>query len=305
MKLFFVFIFIFFSFCVYSTEFKVDSDGDKTIDRVMSVEVYKQWKNLDRNANDKPDESCFYVKDGIVYLIKSEIVDYNNDGKNDIWITFTIKGKSFFKEIKIDSDNDGEIDLVRYEENDYVYLQKIDENLDGKYDKVEEYNLGGIVVKEGIDRLIPEEATIDFFEKDILNKLIPQHKSALLSYYKKDNKAKKFFLRDDLKSDDKKKLDEIFKSLGYGDEKSDVFYYFSNNGSIEREEHDNNNDGKPDMILKYAYNADGTLKEVIIEKDNNYDGKPDEWHYTDKNRRIKKVEKDTNFDGKVDNVKNY
>jgi len=290
---------------MFAIEFKLDENGDKKIDRILQADLYKEWKLLDLNGNDKADESCFYVKDNIIYLIKSEIVDYNYDGKNDIWITVTVKGKSFFKEIKIDSDNDGRIDLIRYEENDFVYLQKMDENLDGKFDKIQEFNLSGIVIKEGVDRIIPDESNIDFFEKEILESLIPQSRNILLMYYDKDNKSKKYILKNDLRVDQKKKLQEIFQSLGYNDEKMDIYYYFDNNGNVEKEEHDTNNDGKPDMWVKYQYNVDLTLKEVVIEKDNNFDGKPDEWHHTDKNRRIKKVEKDTDFDGKVDSVKNY
>ena len=305
MKYFIVLICMFLCFSICSIEFKLDTDEDKKIDRIIQVEVYKDWKLLDRNGNDKPDESCLYMKDSIVYLIKSEVVDYNNDGKNDIWITITPKGKSFFKEIKIDSNNDGKIDLIRYEENDFVYLQKMDENLDGKFDKIEEYNVGGIVTKEGVDKIVPDESNFDFFEKEILEKLIPPYRTALLTYYKKDSSVKKYIVRDNLKPDEKKKLTEIFFTLGYGDEKMDVYYYFTNSGAVEKEEHDTNNDGKPDMWVKYAFNVDASLKEVIIEKDNNFDGKADEWHFTDKNRRIKKVEKDTNFDGKTDSVKNY
>lgn len=305
MKHFCIFLFSLLTVSLFCVEFKLDENNYGKVDRIIQADIYKEWKQLDLNGNDKPDESCFYVKDNIVYLIKSETIDYNSDGRFDIWITITVKGKSFFKEIKIDSNNDGKIDLIRYEENDYVYLQKSDENLDGKFDKIEEFNLSGNVIKVGLDKIIPDDFNVDFFEKDILANLIPQYKNILLTYFTKDKETKKYIVRQDLTPAQNKKLEEIFQSLGYNDEKMDIFYYYDNNGNIEKEEHDTNNDGKPDMWVKYKYNADGSLREVVIEKDNNFDGKPDEWHYTDKNRRVKKVEKDTNFDGKVDSVKNY
>ncbi|OHD05782.1 MAG: hypothetical protein A2Z98_15260 [Spirochaetes bacterium GWB1_27_13] len=306
MKLKFCILFLLIAISAFSVDVTLDENNDKKIDRWLKIEVYKDWKLLDVNGNDKPDESCFYVSEkNIVYLIFSDIQDYDADGKPDIFMTVTVKGKSFFKEIKIDSNNDGKIDLIRYEEKDKVYLQKSDENFNGKFDKIEEYNSNGVKIKESMDKITPEESTIDYFEKEILAKVTPQNKNLLLAFYEKNENERKYIMKKTLKPDDYRKIDEILFTLGYNNEKMDDIYYFDENGTILKEEHDTNNDTKPDMWVKYTYNAEGGLKDVVIEKDDNFDGKVDEWHYSNNKRQIIKVEKDTDFDGKIDSVKNY
>jgi hypothetical protein len=291
---------------IFSVDFTVSTNNNGKIDRWINCELSKDWRKLDMNANGKPDESCFYVSDkNIVYLITDEKMDSFGTGNPNIFIKITVKGSNFFKEMKVDSNGDGKIDLSRYEQNDKVYLEKYDENFDGKIDRIVEFDKDGIMSKESLDKITPDEVEVDFFEKNILANLNGTNKNIVSSSYNKDSSKKVYAIKSGLKVDEKKKLDAALLTLGYNDEKMDKFYSYMPTGEVLLEEYDTNNDGKIDMWLRYAYKNDRSLKEIVIEKDNNYDGKVDDWQFTDSTRSVIRVEKDTNFDGKVDSVKKF
>ena len=289
---------------VFSTDFTVKNKDGK-IEQWINCDISKDWKIYDINGNGKADESCFYTSDkNIVYLISEQSYDSSGKGKPNIWIKYSYKGKNFSKEIKIDSNEDGSVDMIRYENNDRVYRQKRDENLDGKIDKIEDFDNAGNITKESVDRITPVEVENDFMKNDILNFMNTGDINKFLKFYDYDKKNGKYVLKSGLSSSDNRTLMKLLLPLGYNDEKPDSFYHYSS-GKMEKEEHDTNNDGKIDMQITYIFDAESKLIKGLLEKDNNYDGKFDEWHHINNRRQVTKIEKDSNFDGKVDDVKNF
>jgi hypothetical protein len=304
MKYIVIAVFLLAGLGLFAVDFEVKNKDGK-VDQWVTADIFKNWKIYDVNGNSKSDESCFYVSEkNIVYLISEETFDSTGSGKPNVWIKFTYKDKNFFKEIKIDSNDDGKIDMFRYEKNDKVYLQKSDENFDGKIDKIDEFDVNGVLVKESLDKITPAEIENDFLQNDILKFMNDENKKLFLSFYGFDKSSNKYLIKKTLSAEDNKTLSKVLLPLGYNDEKMDTFYYYEN-GKIVKEEHDTNNDGKIDMQVTYVYDGAGNFKGGLLEKDNNYDGKFDEWHHINEKRQVIKVEKDTNFDGKVDDVKNF
>lgn len=239
-KIIYIFIFIFiFIFNLICTDFTLDEDGDSKNDRWINVELYKDWKKLDVNKNDKPDESCFYTSDtNKIYFIINEKYDYSGNGKPDIWIKNEKKGKFFFTEIKADTNGNGKIDLAVHKKNDIIYLKKIDNDDSGKFDVEEKYDENGEMLREGVDT-------------------------------NKDGKVDDFYYYDGeilLKEE----IDTNY------DEKPDlwVLFEYGTNNSFKGcvIEKDNNFDGKPD---EWHY-SDEKRRIIRKEKDLNFDGKVDE-----------------------------
>ena len=86
-KLIIIYIFFLGIFNLMSLDISMDTNNDTKDDRWLKVEIDKDWKLLDINQNDKPDEACFYLSDkNIVYFIEEEKYDYSDNGKANIWI---------------------------------------------------------------------------------------------------------------------------------------------------------------------------------------------------------------------------
>ncbi len=284
-------------------EIATSTRKDGKINRWITAEIIKNWKMYDFNGNGKPDEAFLYQsgKD-IVYLIKSEKIDFNGTGKPNIFVKVRVEGKNVFRDIEIDTNGDGIVDVYAYEKNNLIYKQASDQNHDGKIDKIEEFNSRGIKIKESTDKLIPLNIEVANFHEQVLSYLPKKEQEIVLSLYtKKENR----YIINNLNKNNMTTLEGILGKLGYNDGKMDTFYYFLENGMVSKEEHDTNNDGKIDLWVIYSFESDGALKDVVIKKDNNHDGKVDEWHYGNNKRQIIRIEKDTNFDGKVDLVKDY
>jgi len=306
-----IYLFIIIAFLIganiYSADFKLSTQNNGKIDRWITCDVYKDWQKLDINKNGKSDESCFFVSEKkVVYLISEEKLDSLEKGKPNIFMKINLKGSTFFRELKIDTKGDGKFDMYRYEENDKVYLEKYDENYDGKFDRTLEYDKEGNKTKESLDKITPDESEIDFFENNIIAKLNNDNKKIVQSCYIKEKNRKAYLILRDLSAETKTNLNKALTQIGYNDEKMDKFFYFDKKGNVTKEEYDTVSTGKIDMWVLYEYDAkDGSIKQIVIQKDNNHDGKPDEWQYTDKKRRVVKIEKDTKFNGTKDYVKKY
>ena len=302
-----MFLLLFFSllFQVFGDdeEIAVSTRKDGKINRWINGEICKDWKKYDSNGNGTPDEAFLYKSDkGTVYLIKNEKIDYNGTGKPNIFVKVKIDGRNVFRDVEIDTNGNGNIDVYIYEKNNVTYKTESDQNHDGKIDKIEEFNNHGVKIKESIGKLIPVDSNITNFYEQILSQLPKNEQDVVLSFYtKKENR----YVINDLNKNNMVTLEKILNKLGYNDGKFHSFYYYSELGPVLKEEHDTNNDGKIDLWVNYNYESDWALKDIIIKKDNNHDGKPDEWHYTNNRRQIIRVEKSTNFDGKIDYVKDY
>ncbi len=222
---------------IFTLDFNLDTDADNKEDRWINTILYKEWKKLDINKNDIPDESCFYISDkNIVYFIVDEKYDYAKKGKPNIWITNSFEDKNFYTEIKADENNDGKIDLIVNKINDVISLQKSDSDYDGIFEEEEHYN-NGRKIKEAIDS-------------------------------NKDGKMDDFYIFEgELLL--KEEIDSNF------DGKPDmwvIFKYKPDNSLYECTiEKDNNHDGKTD-----EWHFTNEKRQVIrIEKDTNFDGKVD------------------------------
>ena len=55
MKLKFCILFLLIAISAFSVDVTLDENNDKKIDRWLKIEVYKDWKLLDVNGNDKPE----------------------------------------------------------------------------------------------------------------------------------------------------------------------------------------------------------------------------------------------------------
>ena len=285
-------------------EIALSTRKDGKINRWITAEISKDWKKYDFNRNGIPDETFLYKSDkGIVYLIISEKIDFNGIGKPNIFIKVRIDGKDVFRDIEIDTNGDGNIDIYVHEKNNIMYKQENDQNHDGKIDKIEEFNNKGVKIKESTGKLIPTESNITNFNEQILSQLPKNEQDIVLSFYTKNENK---YILNNLNKSNMVTLENILEKLGYNDGKFHSFYYYSEIGVIQKEEHDTNNDGNIDLWVDYNYEVfDNALKNIVIKRDNNYDGKPDEWHYANNRRQVTRVEKSTNFDGKIDYVKDY
>ena len=302
-------LFLFSSFLLLFPIFGKDEEialstrKDGIINRWITAEICKDWRKYDFNGNGISDESFLYKSDKeIIYLIKSEKIDFKGVGKPNLFAKVRTDGRNVFRDIEIDTNLDGNIDVYIYEKNNVNYKIESDQNHDGKIDKIEEFSSRGTKTKMSTGKLIPIESTVANFNEQILNKLTKNEQDIVLSFYRKDENK---YLINDLSRSNMTTLEKILEKLGYNDGKFHSFYYYSENGILRKEEHDTNNDGKIDLWVDYSYEPEGILKNIVIKKDNNYDGKPDEWHYSNSRRQIIKVEKSTNFDGIIDYVKDY
>jgi hypothetical protein len=226
---------------IIAADIALDTNENGKEDRWMNIEKFRDWRKLDVNSNDIADESCFYVSPkNQVYIINTETLDYSGDGKADIFISNTVKGKVFYREIQIDSNSDGKADLIRYEENDKVYLQKSDVDFDGVYELKEEYE-GGQRVREFVDsnndgryddtyhyqtdRLILEELDTDYDKKTDM----------WVSFeYEEDNSIK----------------ETVIKKDNNRDGSPDEWHYTNKRRQVIRIEKDTDFDGKVDSIKK-------------------------------------------------------
>ena len=236
-KLALIYIFIIGIFNLMSLDINMDTNNDAKDDRWLKIEIDKDWKLLDINQNDKPDETCFYISDkNIVYFIKEEKYDYSGNGKANIWIKYSKKGKNYYTEITADEDEDGKNDLIVKKKNDIMYLKQSDTNNDGIIDMEEQY-VDGQKVKESIDS-----------NKD----------GKMDDYYTFEN--------DVLMSEE---IDSNFNG------KPDLWVVFNYNEDKSLKEciikKDNNHDGKVD---EWHY-SDNKRRIIRIEKDTNFDGEVD------------------------------
>ncbi len=224
-------------FNIFTIEIDLDTDGDNKIDRWINAALYKEWKKIDKNQNDIPDESCLYVSDkNIIYFITEEKFDYTKNGKPNIWIKNTLKNKDFHTEIKADENNDGKIDLIVYKTNDIIYLQKSDSDYNGIFEQEEHYSYGQ-KIKEAID----------------------SNKDGIMDDF--------YYFNGELL--EKEEIDSNF------DKKPDLWVIFKYNPDNSLYEciikKDNNYDGKPD---EWHY-TDKKRRVIKVEKDTDFDGKVD------------------------------
>jgi hypothetical protein len=149
-KLFVLFILTFLSDSLFTIEITADTSGKGKIDRWLNVEIDKDWKKLDINKNDKPDESCFYIDGTKVYFIRLEKLDSTGSGKPNIQITNKPEGNHYTTETEADSNIDGKIDLILQEKDGILIFKKSSFKYDEIFD-VEEYYENGKKIKECID----------------------------------------------------------------------------------------------------------------------------------------------------------
>lgn len=237
-----IFIVIFFILSIttlFSDDIEMDTDGDGKNDRWLNVEIFKAWKKIDINKNDKPDESCLYVSDrNKIYFIKLEKFDYSGKGKPNIQIRNKIEGKNFFTEIEVDENMDGNIDFILYKKNDVMYMKKSSNGTSKIFDVIEEYDSNGLLVKESVD--INKDGIMD--DANIFNNNI--------------------LIRQEIDSNFDKAVD-IW-----------VHFKYKPDNTFEEciIEKDNNFDGKAD-----EWHTTNDRRQVIkIEKDTDFDGKVDE-----------------------------
>lgn len=228
----------FASTSLFADAVSLDENADGKVDRWINCFPLEEWSKFDFNRNKKADETVFYKNEkGAVFLIKSEQIDFTKNGKPDIWITNTYKGNDCFKEIKIDSNKDSKVDLVRYEKNDTVYKQESDSDFNGKIDSFDYFDANGVKVKEGMDT--NGDSVADDF------------------YHFKDGKL----LRQEIDSNYDGKADMWVK------------FVYNSKGNLDKSLifMDKNFDGKPD-----EWHYTNKERQVIkIERDTNFDGKID------------------------------
>ena len=253
---------------LFSADFALDANKDGKPDRWLSVDMDKNWELLDINKNKKADEGCFYISEkNIVYRINEDKQDYNGDGKIDIWIKIVYEKRDFYKEISVDTNNDGKIDMISNEKNDFKNFVKFDLNFDGTFESTEEYSVG---------TSFSQKELVNNAMVDVQYKTLIQKKSEDTNL---DGKMDSFFW-----------TDMIYRGKQLAAEKP------------TKEEFDSNHDCKIDLWMDINYDAKGKMKEVVAKYDTNFDGKVDEWRYTNDKRQLIKIDKDINFDGKIDTV---
>ncbi|HNZ26706.1 MAG TPA: hypothetical protein PKK13_05695 [Spirochaetota bacterium] len=268
MRVILTLVFVLSCLGLFSADFVLDANNDGKPDRWLSVDMDKNWELLDVNRNKKADEGCFYVSEkNIVYRINEEKQDYNGDGKIDIWIKIVYDKRDFYKEISVDSNYDGKIDMIINEKNDFKTFAKFDLDFDGIFESTEEYSIGTSFSRK---ELVNNEMV------EVQYKTIIQKKSEDTNL---DGKMDSFFW-----------TDMIYRSKQLVAEKP------------IKEEFDSNHDGKIDLWIDINYDAKGKMKEVVAKYDTNFDGKVDEWRYTNDKRQLIRIDKDINFDGKIDTV---
>ncbi|MCG8571049.1 MAG: hypothetical protein MJB14_12990 [Spirochaetes bacterium] len=231
---------IHFSLSLFSGEIKLDQNKDGKTDRWITVNRAKQWLLYDINKNSKPDESIFYVNEKEwIYLIANEKLDFSGDGKPDVWIKNKFSGKTFVKTISIDSNYDGQIDLIRMEKNEKVYEQKSDTDFDRLFDTFEFFNHNGEKTKEGIDTN-KDQNPDDFYYFEGKH-LVKQELDT--NYDKKPD----LWILFQYFSDGKFEKSIIFKDNNT-DGKADEWHYTNQKRQVIRIERDTNFDGKVDKI---------------------------------------------------------
>lgn len=234
-----IFIFCAVFSVAYSFSINLDTNEDGKPDKWLELDGKAKWKLYDINGNNEPDESVFFVnKKNQIYVITSQRMDFSGNGKPDIWITNTFKGKHFTSLVKIDSNMDGKVDLIQYKENDVLMTEQTDADFDTKYDIFTEYYSDGKKKKEGNDQNqdgVPD----DFY------------------YFLKTGET------------DRQELDTNF------DKKPDYWVQYEYDKTRKLKKciliRDSNFDGKPD-----EWHYTNEYRQVVkIEKDTNFDGKPD------------------------------
>lgn len=240
-KKIFTFVFI-FPILLNSLELAIDTNKDGKPDRWITITLYKEWEKFDFNKNGKADEECFYIDETKkVFLIEKEMFEYSQDGKifkgtPNVWINYEIKDEDFYSTMEADLDFDGKKELVIIKKNNRMILKKSDNNRDGKYDLLEEFDEKG---KKKVSEDTNNDGKFDGFY-----------------YYEEDKLI----------------LEEIDSNY---DGKIDMWVIFEYNtdGSIKQciIKKDNNHDGKPD---EFHY-TDDKRRVIKIEKDTDFDGKID------------------------------
>lgn len=228
---------------LFSQNLALDENEDGKYDRWMTLRYYKSWRALDKNGNNIADESVFFINEkNNVYLIVHEKYDYNSNGKPDIFIYNKVEGKDFFSTIKIDQNQDGNIDLIREEKNNIPITQKADEDFDGVFEKTEFYDAKGNKIKEGIDT--NNDGTLNdyyYFKNNLL----------VLQEFDSNNDGKiDMWVKTEYDSMSKIKKVIIEKDNNY-DGKVDEWHFTNDKREVVRIEKDTNFDGKPDDIKKF------------------------------------------------------
>ncbi len=255
-KYFFLIILIFLGINIYSME--LDTNGDGRINRWITPQLYSEWKTLDLNKNGKADESWFFVSDkNIIYYIRSEEFDSNNDGIKDLFIKNTLEGRSVRTEIGVDRNTDGKPDYYIYKFNDIIYMEKYDNNYDGIFENMEEINDNGKNIKESVDTNNDGKMNEFYYYT-----FIDPANGGPGNKWDNNTSEGKIPLRYELDTNHDGKIDMWV-----------VFNYDSKWALVKTDKptivKDNNFDGKPD---EWHY-TDEKRRVIRIEKDTNFDGK--------------------------------
>lgn len=239
--LFIIFLFVSVSNLI-SENLTLDTKGDGKIDRWLNVELDRDWKKLDVNKNNKPDESWFYVaKDNKIFFIISEEFDYAGKGKPDIWITNEINGKDINTVIKADSKASGKIDMITYKKSDNINMIKADNDQDGIFEVVSYFDDKGNKIKETVDSKPKKDGNFtDFY----------YYKNELIQKEELDSKFTgkiDMWLEFEYNPDNTLKQCIIMKDDN-GDGKPDEWHYTDNKRRVIRIEKSTKCDGKIDQI---------------------------------------------------------